>query len=37
MLTDAAVETMSDYVATDYDDRRAWVRSRATSKPGDPS
>jgi enoyl-CoA hydratase/carnithine racemase len=37
MLTDEAVETMNDYVATDYAERRAWVRSRATAKPGDPA
>jgi enoyl-CoA hydratase/carnithine racemase len=37
MLTDAAAAAMSDYAATPHDERRAWVRSRATSVPGDPS
>jgi enoyl-CoA hydratase len=37
MLTDEGVAAMNDYVATPHDERRAWVRSRATSVPGDPS
>jgi hypothetical protein len=37
MLTDEAVAAMNDYVATPYEERRAWVRSRATAKPGDPT
>jgi enoyl-CoA hydratase len=36
MLSDAAVEAMDDYVATPHEERRAWVRGRATSVPGDP-
>jgi enoyl-CoA hydratase/carnithine racemase len=37
MVTDEAVAAMSDYAATPHGERRAWVRSRATSVPGDPS
>lgn len=37
MLTDAAVTAMTDYVDTPHDDRRVWVRSRATAVPGDPA
>jgi enoyl-CoA hydratase/carnithine racemase len=37
MLTDEAAATMADYAATPHDERRAWVRSRATAVPGDPS
>jgi enoyl-CoA hydratase len=37
MVTDDAVTTMNDYAATPHEDRRSWVRSRATSVPGDPS
>jgi enoyl-CoA hydratase/carnithine racemase len=37
MLTDEGAAAMSDYAATPHDERRAWVRSRATSVPGDPS
>jgi enoyl-CoA hydratase/carnithine racemase len=36
MLTDEGVAAMSDYVGTPHDERRAWVRSRATAVPGDP-
>jgi hypothetical protein len=28
---------MAEYVATPYEERRAWARGRATSVPGDPS
>jgi enoyl-CoA hydratase/carnithine racemase len=37
MLTDEGAAAMNDYAATPHDERRAWVRSRATSVPGDPS
>jgi enoyl-CoA hydratase/carnithine racemase len=37
MLTDEAVAAMDEYAATPYAERRAWVRSRATAVPGDPS
>jgi enoyl-CoA hydratase/carnithine racemase len=37
MLTEESVAAMDDYVATPHGERRAWVRSRATSVPGDPS
>jgi enoyl-CoA hydratase/carnithine racemase len=36
MLTDEGAAAMNDYAATPHDERRAWVRSRATSVPGDP-
>jgi enoyl-CoA hydratase/carnithine racemase len=37
MLSDEAVAAMDEYAGTPYAERRAWVRSRATSVPGDPS
>jgi enoyl-CoA hydratase/carnithine racemase len=37
MLSDEAAAAMSDYAATPHEERRAWVRSRATAVPGDPS
>jgi enoyl-CoA hydratase len=37
MLSDEGAATMAEYVATPQDERRAWVRSRTTSVPGDPS
>ncbi|MCW3013065.1 MAG: enoyl-CoA hydratase [Solirubrobacterales bacterium] len=37
MLTDEALTAMNDYVDTPHDERRAWVRSRATAVPGDPA
>jgi enoyl-CoA hydratase len=36
MLSDEGRAAMSDYAATPHEERRAWVRSRATSVPGDP-
>jgi enoyl-CoA hydratase/carnithine racemase len=36
MLSEEGAAAMSDYAATPHDERRAWVRSRATSVPGDP-
>jgi enoyl-CoA hydratase/carnithine racemase len=37
MLTPEAVTAMGDYVGTPLDERRGWVRSRATGVPGDPA
>jgi enoyl-CoA hydratase len=37
MLSDEGAAAMNDYAATPHEERRAWVRSRATSVPGDPS
>ena len=37
MLTDEGLAAMNDYAATPHDERRTWIRSRATSMPGDPS
>jgi enoyl-CoA hydratase/carnithine racemase len=37
MLTDEGEATMSEYAGTPHEERRAWIRSRATSVPGDPS
>jgi enoyl-CoA hydratase/carnithine racemase len=37
MLSDEGAAAMSDYAATPHEERRAWVRSRATAVPGDPS
>jgi enoyl-CoA hydratase len=37
MLTDEAVAAMDEYAGTPHGERRAWVRSRATAVPGDPS
>lgn len=37
MLSDEAVSRMGEYVDTAYEDRRGWVRSRATGHPGDPA
>ncbi len=37
MLTDEGEAAMSEYASTPHDQRRAWIRSRATSVPGDPS
>jgi enoyl-CoA hydratase len=37
MVTDEAVAAMGDYAGTPHEERRAWIRSRATSVPGDPS
>jgi enoyl-CoA hydratase/carnithine racemase len=37
MLTDEGEQTMAEYVATPHEERRAFVRGRATSVPGDPS
>lgn len=36
MLTDDAVTALEAYAGTPHEDRRAWVRSRATDVPGDP-
>ena len=37
MLTDEAVAAMDEYAATPHEERRQWIRSRATSVPGDPA
>jgi enoyl-CoA hydratase/carnithine racemase len=37
MLTDEGERTMAEYVATPYEERRAFVRGRATAVPGDPT
>jgi enoyl-CoA hydratase/carnithine racemase len=37
MLTDEGEQTMAEYVGTPYEERRAFVRGRATSVPGDPA
>ncbi len=37
MVTEEAAAAMNDYAGTPHEERRAWVRSRATSVPGDPS
>jgi enoyl-CoA hydratase/carnithine racemase len=37
MLSDEGAATMADYAGTPRDERREWVRSRATSVPGDPA
>jgi enoyl-CoA hydratase/carnithine racemase len=37
MLSAEAVAAMDEYAATPQAERRRWVRSRATSVPGDPS
>lgn len=37
MLSDESVAAMDEYAATPHGERRSWVRSRATSAPGDPA
>jgi len=37
MLSDEGVAAMNEYAGTPHDGRRGWIRSRATSVPGDPS
>jgi hypothetical protein len=37
MLTDEGAAAMNEYAGTPHDERREWIRSRATSVPGDPS
>jgi enoyl-CoA hydratase/carnithine racemase len=36
MLSDEGAATMADYAGTPHEERREWVRSRATSVPGGP-
>ena len=37
MLSDEGAAAMADYVATPYEERRAWSRGRAVPAPGDPT
>jgi enoyl-CoA hydratase/carnithine racemase len=37
MLTDEGAATMAEYAETPHEERREWIRSRATSVPGDPT
>jgi enoyl-CoA hydratase/carnithine racemase len=37
MLSDEGAATMNEYVETPHEERRAFVRGRATSVPGDPA
>jgi enoyl-CoA hydratase/carnithine racemase len=37
MVTDEGAATMAEYVETPFEERRAFVRGRATSVPGDPA
>jgi hypothetical protein len=37
MLSEEGAAAMSDYASTPHEERRGWVRSRATSVPGDPA
>ena len=37
VLTDEAKQAMAEYIATPYEERRAFIRDRAASIPGDPT